>query len=285
MFYMKNALTIDVEEFFQVHALSNVIKVQDWDGFASDIESNTSIILELLNKKNTKATFFCLGWIAQRHKSLIRRISESGHEVASHGYSHQVIYSQTPEVFKDDVLKSKKIIEDIIGRPVLGYRAPTYSITEKTLWALEILEELGFAYDSSIFPVHHDNYGIPSAPRFPYLIEGRNLAEFPISTVRIGKLNFPIAGGGYFRLFPYVITRLGLKSIEREGKFFIFYLHPWEFNPDTPRMAGLSALSMFRTYVNLSKTQSRFEQLLTDFGFASASDVLEEAGLYCRTSE
>ena len=183
------------------------------------------------------------------------------------------------------MLKSKKIIEDIIGRPVLGYRAPTYSITEKTLWALDILEELGFIYDSSIFPVHHDNYGIPSAPRFPYLIEGRNLAEFPISTVRIGKLNFPIAGGGYFRLFPYVITRLGLKSIEREGKFFIFYLHPWEFNPDTPRIAGLSALSRFRTYVNLSKTQSRFEQLLTDFGFASASDVLEEAGLYCRTSE
>jgi polysaccharide deacetylase family protein (PEP-CTERM system associated) len=280
---MKNALTIDVEELFQVHALSNVIKVQDWDGFASGIESNTSIILELLEKKNTKATFFCLGWIAERHRSMVRRISESGHEVASHGYAHQVIYSQTPEAFRDDVSRSKRIIEDITGRPVLGYRAPTYSITEKTLWALEILEALGFAYDSSIFPVHHDNYGIPSAPRFPYRIEGRKLVEYPISTVRIGKLNFPVAGGGYFRLFPYWLTRIGLKAIERENRPFIFYLHPWEFNPDTPRVAGLSALSRFRTYVNLSKTQGRFEQLLEDFRFASVSDVLEDAGLYCRT--
>jgi polysaccharide deacetylase family protein (PEP-CTERM system associated) len=276
---MRNALTIDVEEIFQVHALSNVIKVKDWDGFASGVESNTSIILELLNQKNTKATFFCLGWIAQRHHSMIRRISESGHEVASHGYSHQLIYSQTPEVFREDVLKSKKIIEDIIGKPVLGYRAPTYSITEKTLWALEILEELGFAYDSSIFPVHHDNYGIPTAPRFPYRIEGRNLAEFPISTVRIGKFNFPIAGGGYFRLFPYMITRLGLKAVEREDKPFIFYLHPWEFNPDSPRVAGLSALSRFRTYVNLTGTRNRFERLLSDFNFTTAASVLRESGL------
>jgi polysaccharide deacetylase family protein (PEP-CTERM system associated) len=275
---MKNALTIDVEEYFQVHALSNVIKVQDWDEFASGIESNTSIILELLNQNNTKATFFCLGWIAQRHRSLIRCISECGHEVASHGYSHQVIYSQTPEVFREDVSKSKKIIEDIIGRPVLGYRAPTYSITEKTLWALDILEELGFAYDSSIFPVHHDNYGIPSAPRFPYHIEGRNLTEFPISTFRIGKFNFPIAGGGYFRLFPYMLTKLGLKSIEREGKPFIFYLHPWEFNPDTPRVGGQSALSRFRTYVNLSGTRDRFKRLISDFNFETAASVLKESG-------
>lgn len=276
---MKNALTIDVEEIFQVHALSEVIKVQDWDGFASGVESNTAVILDLLNQKNTKATFFCLGWIAQRHASLIRRICKDGHEIACHGYSHQVIYKQSPDVFREDVAKSKKIIEDITGKPVLGYRAPTYSITEKTLWALDILEELGFTYDSSIFPVHHDNYGIPSAPRFPYRIEGRNLAEFPISTIKLGKLNLPIAGGGYFRLFPYMITKLGLKVVEREGKPFIFYIHPWEFNPDTLRTAGLSALSRFRTYVNLSKTKGRFESLISDFSFTTVRDVLTEISL------
>ncbi len=276
---MKNALTIDVEDFYQVHALSNVIKVQDWDGFVPGVESNTSIILDLLKQSNIKATFFCLGWIAERNKPLIRRISECGHEIASHGYSHQVICSQTPQVFRDDVSKSKKIIEDITGGPVFGYRAPTYSITEKTLWALDILEELGFAYDSSIFPVHHDNYGIPSAKRFPYRIEGKNLAEFPISTLRFCKLNFPIAGGGYFRLLPYMLTKRGLESVEREGNPFVFYIHPWEFNPDTQRVNGLSALSLFRTYVNLSKTEGRFRKLIADFDFTTALEVLIEMGL------
>jgi polysaccharide deacetylase family protein (PEP-CTERM system associated) len=271
---MMNALTIDVEEIFQVHALSDVVKVGDWDVFASSVESNTSIILDLLKENDTKATFFCLGWIARRHGSLIKRICDDGHEIACHGYSHQVIYNQTPDAFRKDVAESKKIIEDITGKPVLGYRAPTYSVTVKTLWALDILDELGFAYDSSIFPVHHDNYGIPSAPRFPYLIEGRDLAEFPISTMKLGNINFPIAGGGYFRLLPYMLTRLGLKSVEREGKPFIFYIHPWEFNPDSLKVGGLSALSNFRTYINLSKTQGRFSKLISDFSFTTASDVL-----------
>jgi polysaccharide deacetylase family protein (PEP-CTERM system associated) len=276
---MKNALTIDVEEIFQVHALSDAVKVEDWDGFASSVESNTSVILELLKENDTKATFFCLGWIARRHVSLIDRICRDGHEIACHGFSHQVIYNQSPDAFREDVAKSKKIIEDITGKPVMGYRAPTYSITEKTLWALDILEELGFAYDSSIFPVHHDNYGIPSAPRFPYRIEGRNLAEFPISTIKLGNLNFPVAGGGYFRLFPYMLTRLGLKSVEREGKPFIFYIHPWEFNPDSLKVSGLSPLSRFRTYNNLSKTRDRFRRLLSDFDFTTAASVLKESGL------
>jgi polysaccharide deacetylase family protein (PEP-CTERM system associated) len=276
---MKNALTIDVEEIFQVHALSRVIKIEDWDGLASSIESNTSIILNLLNQNNTKATFFCLGWIAQRHGSLIKRICKDGHEIACHGYSHQVIYKQNLDAFREDVAKSKKIIEDITGKPVLGYRAPTYSVTEKTLWALDILEELGFTYDSSIFPVYHDNYGIPSAPRFPYRIEGKNLVEFPISTFKLGKLNLPVAGGGYFRLFPYMLTRLGLKAVEREGKPFVFYIHPWEFNPYTLRVTGLSLLSGFRTYINLSKTRDRFRRLLSDFNFTTAASVLKESGL------
>jgi polysaccharide deacetylase family protein (PEP-CTERM system associated) len=279
MSFMKNALTIDVEEFFQVHALTKAVKVEEWDGFAGSVEENTAVILEILERKRVKATFFCLGWIAERHNGLIKRLSDCGHEIASHGYAHQVIYSQTPESFREDVSKSKDIIEGITGRPVLGYRAPTYSITEKTLWALDILEELGFVYDSSIFPVHHDNYGIPSAPRFPYRIEDRKIAEFPISTVKLGSLNFPIAGGGYFRLFPYLLTKMGLKSVEREGMPFIFYLHPWEFNPDTPKVAGLSALSRFRTYVNLARTKPRFERLVSDFEFDTVSGVLGDLGL------
>jgi polysaccharide deacetylase family protein (PEP-CTERM system associated) len=276
---MRNALTIDVEEIFQVHALSDVVKIENWDGFASSVESNTSIILEILSENDTKATFFCLGWIAREHGPLIRRICDDGHEIACHGYNHQVIYNQTPDAFRKDVAESKKIIEDITGKPVLGYRAPTYSITEKTLWALDIIDELGFAYDSSIFPVHHDNYGIPSAPRFPYRIEGGNLAEFPISTMKLGNINFPIAGGGYFRLFPYMLTKLGLKTIEREGKPFVFYIHPWEFNPDSLKIEGLPVLSGFRTYVNLSRTQGRFRKLISDFSFTTASNVLAGMGL------
>ncbi len=276
---MKNALTIDVEEIFQVHALSDTVKIEDWDRLTSGVESNTSIILELLKENDTKATFFCLGWIARRHGSLIKRICRDGHELACHGYSHQVIYNQSPDAFREDVAESKKIIEDITGKPVLGYRAPTYSITEKTLWALDILEELGFAYDSSIFPIHHDSYGIPSAPRFPYRIEGRDLAEFPISTIKLGNLNLPVAGGGYFRLFPYMLTRLGLKSVEREGKPFIFYIHPWEFNPDSLKFPGVSMLSSFRTYINLSRTQGRFKKLISDFSFTTASNVLAGMGL------
>jgi polysaccharide deacetylase family protein (PEP-CTERM system associated) len=276
---MKNALTIDVEEFFQVHALSGAVQISKWDEFPSSINENTSIILDILERKNTNATFFCLGWIAERNRQLIKRISDSGHEIASHGYAHQVIYSQDRQTFKEDVKKSKSIIEDITGKPVLGYRAPTYSITDKTLWALDVLQELDFKYDSSIFPVHHDNYGIPDAPRFPYRIEGSSLAEFPISTVKLGGLNFPIAGGGYFRLFPYLLTKLGLKSVESQGQPFIFYLHPWEFNPDTPKVEGLSALSRFRTYVNLARTKPRFEKLVTDFEFTTAYDVLNGLGL------
>ncbi|HQP30471.1 MAG TPA: DUF3473 domain-containing protein [Deltaproteobacteria bacterium] len=276
---MRHALTIDVEEFFQVHALSRVVSMDTWDAYPSSVEESAELILNLLEARGVKATFFCLGWIAERHPGLIRRIHRAGHEIASHGYAHTVIYDQEPAVFRADTSKAKSILEDITGEAVLGYRAPTYSITRRTLWALDILEELEYRYDSSIFPIRHDNYGIPSAPRFPHRLSPRRLVEFPISTVRFGSVNLPIAGGGYFRLLPYPVTRQGLRRIAGQGHPFIFYVHPWEFNPGIPRVASLSALSRFRTYVGLSRTQARFQRLLADFPFTTASNVLADLGL------
>ena len=276
---MRHALTIDVEEFFQVHALSRTVAMDAWESYPSSVTESTELILNLLSGGDIKATFFCLGWIAERHPDLIRRIHRAGHEIASHGYAHKVIYDQAPDVFRADTSRAKTILEDITGEPVLGYRAPTYSITERTIWALDILEELGYRYDSSIFPIRHDNYGIPDAPRFPHRLSPRRLVEFPISTVRIGSVNLPVAGGGYFRLLPYPVTRQGLKAIAAEGHPFIFYVHPWEFNPDIPRVASLSVLSRFRTYVGLTRTQARFQRLITDFAFTTASNVLADLGL------
>ena len=276
---MINALTIDVEEFFQIHALSETVSIEDWINYPSQVEANTQIILDILEKASVKATFFCLGWVGRKCPSLIKKIANARHEVASHGDMHQVIYSQDRKTFRQDIVESKKLLEDITGKPVLGYRAPTYSITEKTIWALDELEQAGFKYDSSIFPIHHDNYGIPSAPRFPYKIEGRNLAEFPISTIRFGKLNLPISGGGYFRLFPYLITKAGLMTIENTGNPFVFYIHPWEFNPGNPKVEGLSTLSRFRSYINLSRTKPRYEKLVKDFSFSTMENSLKDLGL------
>lgn len=280
---MQNALTIDMEEFFQVHALSDAIHREDWIRYASSVEDNTARILDILASQGVQATFFCLGWIAAQHPHLIKRIHARGHEIACHGYWHQVIYNQNMQQFREDVSKAKDLLEDLAGEAVIGYRAPTYSITERTLWALDILEELGFRYDSSIFPIRHDNYGIPHAPRFPYKISGYDIVEFPISTVRVGRVNLPIAGGGYFRLLPYLATWLGLKSINSSGNPFIFYIHPWEFNPHTPKVPGLSPLSRFRTYVGLSRTASRFARLASDFPFTTCRHVLFEQDLLDKT--
>jgi polysaccharide deacetylase family protein (PEP-CTERM system associated) len=233
----------------------------------------------MLDAHRTRGTFFCLGWIAERNPGLIRHIHARGHEIACHGYAHQVIYRQDHARFKDDVARAKDVLEQCTGEKVIGYRAPTYSITESTLWALEILEEAGFRYDSSIFPIYHDNYGIPDAPRFPYRIPGRTLAEFPISTLKMGPVNVPITGGGYFRLLPYSLTRLALKAFARDGRPFVIYIHPWELNPDTPRVAGMGAFSRFRTYTGIVSARARFDRLLGDFPFAPVRDVLTELGL------
>ncbi len=276
---MRHALSIDLEEFFQIHALSDVIKEESWHTFPSSVEGNTEKILELLELHGITATFFCLGWIAQRHPALIRRIHDKGHEIGCHGFSHQVIYHQDRQSFYEDVSKAKKVLEEIIGSPVIGYRAPTYSITKKTIWAIDILQELGFRYDSSIFPIYHDNYGIPDAPRLPHLIEGTGMVEFPISTLTVGKFNMPISGGGYFRLFPYLITKAALKAMEERNEPFVFYIHPWEFNPETPRIEGMSLFSRFRTYVGISRTHKRFSTLIKDFSFTTVARVLEDLGL------
>jgi len=276
---MNHALTIDVEEFFQIHALSRVVAPYQWDHYPSTVEENTDRILHLLEDSGIKATFFCLGWVAERHKALIRRMHAAGHEVACHGYAHQVIYQQDPQAFKEDVTKAKAILEEITGETIIGYRAPTYSLMKKTLWALDILEDLGFQYDSSIFPIRHDNYGIPDSPRFPYRLENHALVEFPLSTVRIGWINLPIAGGGYFRLFPYLITKCALTLLTRESLPCIFYIHPWEFNPSLPRVASLSVLSRFRTYVGLKRTEERFSRLIAEFAFTTVRDVLKTLGL------
>lgn len=273
---IQNALTIDVEDYFQVAALAEAVDRDDWSSMEYRVEANTDRLLALFDEHQTKATFFTLGWVAERSPALIRRIRDAGHEIASHGYSHQLIYTQTPEVFREETRKSKTVLEDITGNAVTGYRAASYSITSKSRWALDILYEEGFTWDSSIFPVHHDRYGMPGTPHEPYLLQtpnGGTLTEFPLSTCPIGQYRLPIAGGGYFRLFPYGLSRWGLGKINKAGQPFIFFLHPWEIDTEQPRLK-VKAFSRFRHYNNLDKCMGRLERLLGDFRFGSVSDVL-----------
>lgn len=273
---IQNALTIDVEDYFQVAALAEAVDRDDWSSMEYRVEANTDRLLALFDEHQTKATFFTLGWVAERSPALIRRIRDAGHEIASHGYSHKLIYTQTPEVFREETRKSKTVLEDITGNAVTGYRAASYSITSKSRWALDILCEEGFTWDSSIFPVHHDRYGMPGTPHEPYLLQtpnGGTLTEFPLSTCPIGQYRLPIAGGGYFRLFPYGLSRWGLGKINEAGQPFIFYLHPWEIDTEQPRLK-VKAFSRFRHYNNLDKCMGRLERLLGDFRFGSVSDVL-----------
>ena len=271
-----HAMSIDVEDYFHVAALSNVITPSDWPKLPSRVERNTEQLLELFGRHRVKATFFVLGWVAERHPALIRRLADEGHEIASHGYSHQLIYSQTPEVFREETLRSKTLLEDIIQKPVTGYRAASYSITKDSLWALDILAELGFSWDSSIFPIRHDRYGIPDSPRAPYTIEtssGASLREFPLTTARLFGLSVPAAGGGYFRQFPYPLFRYLFHRASEGGKNpQMFYLHPWEIDPDQPRYNNASWFSRFRHYTNLDKCYGRLERLLTDFRFGTVTE-------------
>ncbi len=275
---MRNALTVDVEDYFHVAAFARQIDPATWDRFPLRVERNAHRLLDLFAEHGVRATFFVLGWVAERCPNLVRAIVDQGHEVACHGYSHQLIYGQTPTVFRAETIRAKKCLEDQAQRPVLGYRAASYSITRRSLWALDILAELGFAYDSSIFPVRHDRYGIPGSPRWPYRLDtpsGGSLIEFPPSTLAVGGYRLPVAGGGYFRIYPYQLTRFALSRINRvEGQPFIFYLHPWEIDPEQPRIRA-GRLSTFRHYTNLSRCETRLGQLLRDFRFAPTRDVLE----------
>jgi len=275
---MVNALSVDVEEYFQVSAFEKVIARQSWPVIESRLENSLHKILDLFDRYETHATFFVLGWIAKRHPKLIREIHARGHEIASHGYSHQLIYQNSRSHFENDLETSKKILEDLTGERILGYRAPSYSIVRKSTWAFDVLIEQGFLYDSSIFPIRHDRYGIPESPRFPYAITRKNgrIMEFPLSTTRFLGSNIPVAGGGYLRLFPLSFIRWGFRRINRkEGKPVLLYFHPWEIDPDQPRQA-VNTLTCFRHYYNLDRMKCKIEQLLQEFAFTSIFDLLEQ---------
>jgi len=277
---IKNAITVDVEDYYQVSAFERDVSRSDWDSIESRVEKNTDSILEVFNERNVKGTFFVLGWIAERHPKLVERIYKEGHEVACHGYSHKLIYKQNIKEFQEETLKAKHILEDIIQDDVLGYRAASYSITNDSLWALDILSEAGFKYDSSIYPVLHDRYGIPGSKEQPHIItgpSGTNLIEFPLSVYQFFRYRLPISGGGYFRLYPYAFTKFALSSLNKEGCPFIFYLHPWEVDPDQPRIST-NLLSKFRHYNNLSVCKDRLIKLVNDFHFDRVDNVLRTSG-------
>jgi polysaccharide deacetylase family protein (PEP-CTERM system associated) len=271
-----NAMSVDVEDYFQVSAFEGVVDRSSWDARESRVCRNTERLLDIFEEYGVHGTFFTLGWVAERHPRLVRSIAERGHEIASHGYEHRLIYNQSPEAFRQDIRRAKRVLEDTAGVSVGGYRAPSYSITGRSLWALDVLIEEAYWYDASIFPIRHDRYGIPDSPRQTYSIEREAgiLTEVPGSTVRVGSMNLPVAGGGYFRILPYRWTRWGIGRLNRlEQQPAVFYLHPWEIDPEQPRIAA-SALSRFRHYRNLHKTEARLRRLLTDFRFAPLNQLL-----------
>ena len=271
---MRNALTVDVEEYFQVAAFERTIPRDQWSSCGSRVELGTGRVLDLFGSKGVKGTFFVLGWIAERHQALVHRIVADGHEIASHGYDHTRVHQFTPEQFRADVIRTKKILEDVAGVPVRGYRAPSYSINAKNLWALDVLQETGHVYSSSIYPIRHDHYGMPEAPRFPFRLRPDAILEIPVTTVRVGGRNFPCGGGGYFRLVPYPQFRWALRRVNaQDQQSGLFYFHPWEVDPEQPRVAGAPLKSRFRHYVNLNSMHERLERLLTDFSWGRMDEV------------
>lgn len=270
-----NAMTVDVEDYFQVSAFEANIQRSQWDGLPHRVEQNTQRILDLFAQHQVKATFFTLGWVAERYPQLVRRIVDEGHELASHGYQHTRVTEQTPEQFREDLRISRQILEDIGGQPIVGYRAASYSIGAKNLWALEVLEDEGFQYSSSIYPVKHDLYGMPSAPRFAYRPDNApKLLEIPITTLKILDRNIPCGGGGFFRLYPYQFSKWAYRHLNKyENQSGIFYFHPWEIDPEQPRQHDLSFKTRFRHYLNLDRMQNRLNSLLADFAWDTMQNV------------
>lgn len=276
---MINLITVDVEDWFHTSALERYIRPESWDDLESRVSSNVRRVLQILDAHQVCATFFVLGWVAERHPELVREIAAKGHEIASHGYRHRLVYDLTPDQFRDYLVRSKAILEDIIDRPVAGYRATSFSIVKKTLWALDLIKEAGFVYDSSIFPIgYHDLYGIAGFPRYPYA-HANGLVEIPPSTLKMLGKNIPFGGGGYFRLYPYWITNLGIRRINQEGYPAMVYLHPWELDPYCPRVAQADGRTRFRQYINLRKTEPRLVRLLKDFQWGPVRDYLPNAHL------
>lgn len=263
-----NAFTVDVEDFFHVQAFADVIPRSTWDELPRRVEQNTERLLELCDRAGVAGTFFTLGWVAARHAALVRRIVAAGHELASHGFAHQRVDTLTPDAFRDDIVRAKTLLEDVGGVAVSGYRAPTFSLSPRTPWAFSILAETGHRYSSSVYPVKHDLYGSPDAERAPHRDTGTGLWELPMTTLRVGGKNWPCSGGGWFRLLPYPLFRLALRRCNRaQGTPALFYTHPWEIDPQQPRVAGAGRLARFRHYNNLAKTLPRLERLLADFAW------------------
>ena len=279
---VKNALTFDVEEYFHAEAFAGVVRPEEWPTLESRVVELTERLLDTLDAGRARATFFVLGWVADRHPGLIRKIAGRGHEIACHGYAHRMIPRLTPDEFAEDVSRAKRALEDASGRAVLGYRAPTFSVTRETLWSLDVLCEAGFRYDSSIYPIVHDRYGIPDAPRFPHRRRtggGAEITEFPMSTVQVLGWRVPVAGGGYFRLAPYALTRAAIERLNRRDRQpAIVYLHPWEMDPAPPHLP-MSALGRLRHSISIGNTGDKLGRLLADFSFAPAADVLVDVGL------
>ena len=271
-----NAMTVDVEDYFHATAFDRLVSRQSWFERESRVVRNTHALLALFHRHQIRGTFFVLGWVAERFPSLVREIANCGHELASHGFHHQLVYTLTPDQFRDDVRKAKATIEDAGGCQVRGYRAPSFSIVRSSLWALDVLIEEGYTYDASIFPIHHDRYGIPDAPRHVHRIAraAGSITEVPASTIRIGSVNFPIAGGGYFRVLPYAVTKWGIGRLNAAGERVIFYLHPWEVDPQQPRLPA-SRTTAWRHYANLDDTANRLERLVSDFQFDTVVNTLE----------
>ena len=262
---LTNALTIDVEDYFQVSAMAPYIRRSDWESCECRVERNVDRILALLARHDTQATFFTLGWIAERYPQLVRAIVDQGHELASHGYGHQRVSDLSPEEFQQDIDRAKKLLEDLAGHEVKGYRAPSFSIGERNLWALDVLASSGYRYSSSIYPIAHDHYGMPDSPRFAYRMAS-GLLEIPVTTVRLGNRNLPSSGGGYFRLLPYRLSRWMIRRVNRhDGQSAVFYFHPWEIDTEQPRIPGIDVKTRFRHYVNISRMERRLEALLGDF--------------------
>jgi len=260
-----NALSVDVEDYFQVSAFASCVDRADWDRLPCRVERNVDRLLELFATRNAQATFFTLGWIAERYPQLVRRIVAAGHELASHGHAHLRANEQTRAEFRADITRAREVLQDVSGVEVSGYRAPSFSIGQSNLWAFDCLVEAGYRYSSSIYPVQHDHYGMPDAPRFPFMTTA-GIVEVPITTMRALGRNLPAGGGGYFRLLPYGLSRWAIRRFNRvECRPAIFYLHPWEIDPGQPRIAQAGAKSRFRHYINLSRTHARLDRLLTDF--------------------
>ncbi len=271
---MINAMSVDVEDYFQVSAFEQYIDKSNWDSLEHRVAQNTNKILDVFEEYNTKATFFTLGWVAERYPEIVKRIVDEGHELACHGYEHIRVTEQTPDQFRADVKRTKKILEDLAGKEISGYRAASYSINSENLWAHDVLMEEGFKYSSSVYPVKHDLYGIPDAPRFCYRpFETSEFLEIPITTLKIANKNIPCGGGGFFRFYPYFFSKWAFKRINRDKQSAIFYCHPWEIDPDQPKQHNLNTKSKFRHYLNLHKMEQRIRYLLTDFNWDTMENV------------